>query len=162
MFLSVMWIIFCLFIFVGLGFELRASHVQSRWFKAWAISPVLFCSGHFGDGGRGLELIAQAGLEPLSLWISASQAAGITGVSHQCWAPCGLFWVKGPWEPALKRGPCFPFVKEIYIKEVCICSVWPTVLSHSEVLYFSSHRHVTGLPYPGTLKPLCHLAHDGI
>jgi hypothetical protein len=37
------------FVLVGMEFELRASHLQSRHTTAWAIPFVHFCSGYFGN-----------------------------------------------------------------------------------------------------------------
>jgi hypothetical protein len=51
---------------VGLGFELRASHLQSMDSNAWDMPPVHFCSGYFGGGSH--ELFGRTGLEPLPFW----------------------------------------------------------------------------------------------
>jgi hypothetical protein len=72
---------FYLFILVGLGFELRASHHCLN----HTSSP--FCSGYFGDGGLvnylpGLTSNHDPPLPP----ISASQVARIIGVSYWCLA----------------------------------------------------------------------------
>jgi hypothetical protein len=37
------------FFFVELGFELRASYLQSRHSTTWATPPIHFCSGYFGE-----------------------------------------------------------------------------------------------------------------
>jgi hypothetical protein len=68
-------------LFVGLGFELRASCLQSR--CLW-LEPCLqsICSGYFGDG---ISWTICLGRPPtiILLLISASQIAKITSMSHQ-------------------------------------------------------------------------------
>jgi hypothetical protein len=73
---------FCLsFWGVGLDFELRTSFLQSRCSNTWAILPVYFCSGYFGDGL--LRTVCPGCPKTTILLISASQVARITGMSHQ-------------------------------------------------------------------------------
>jgi hypothetical protein len=57
---------FFFFFLVGLGFELRASHLQSRCCTTYCLSSnsTPFCSSYFGDGS--FQLFAQAVLELLS------------------------------------------------------------------------------------------------
>jgi hypothetical protein len=52
---------------------------------AWAISPVPFCSGYFGDGGGSHKLFCPSWSWSMILLTLASQVPRITGVSH--WAP---------------------------------------------------------------------------
>jgi hypothetical protein len=77
--------------FVRLGFELRVLCLQSRWSTAWTTLPAHFSLVIFGDGGLKNYLSGLA--LTLIFLISASQVAGIIGVSHQCPAwhiPCSL------------------------------------------------------------------------
>jgi hypothetical protein len=79
-------VFFCLFVFVGLRLELRASHLQST----LPLKPHLQsnCSGYFED--RFCKLFSQ--LASIRLSISASQIARVTGASHQCPAS---YWILG-------------------------------------------------------------------
>jgi hypothetical protein len=68
---------------MGVGFELRASHLQSRCFPAWATPPV-----HFALISMEMEVswtICLGWPRPEILLISASQVAKIIGMS--CWYP---------------------------------------------------------------------------
>jgi hypothetical protein len=60
------------FVLVGLGFELRALHLQSRHYHLNQTSSP-FCSGYFGDGGlmNCLPKLA-SNLSPLDLSLSSS------------------------------------------------------------------------------------------
>jgi hypothetical protein len=82
---------------VGLGFDLRALHLQS-YHLSYTSSP--FCSGYFGYGV--LQTIFRAGL---ILLISASQVARITGVNHRCLAK-GLFLEQGEKKTLNKSHHC--------------------------------------------------------
>jgi hypothetical protein len=53
------------FVCVWLGFELKASHLQSRHSTAWAMPLSPFCSGYFEDGGI-FRAISPGCLEPQS------------------------------------------------------------------------------------------------
>jgi hypothetical protein len=87
------------YFFLGLEFELRALHLQSRRSNTWALSPVHFALVIFKDGV--LQTICPGWPRTTILWISASQVARTTGMSHQCWAICvilsllPLMWVWG-------------------------------------------------------------------
>jgi hypothetical protein len=70
-----------------LGFELRASHLQSRPPTTWAMPPVHFAVVIF----RGVCVGGSHELFPI-LPISGSQVAGITGVNHGC--PAHLSFLK--------------------------------------------------------------------
>jgi hypothetical protein len=72
------FIVFCLFFLVGLTFELKTSHLQSRCSTAWAMLPVHFALVILEMGS--CKLFPRA-----DLLISVSQVARITGVSH--WHP---------------------------------------------------------------------------
>jgi hypothetical protein len=75
---------FSLFFFflVGLGFEVRASCLQSRHSTAWAIPPVHFALVILEIGVSWGLSWPQIAILP----ISSSQVARITGVSHRCLA----------------------------------------------------------------------------
>jgi hypothetical protein len=64
---------------VGLGFELKASCLQSRCSAGWSIPLVHFCSGYFGDGIS--WTIFSDWPQTAILSISASQVAKIIGLS---------------------------------------------------------------------------------
>jgi hypothetical protein len=51
---------------MGLGFELRDLHLQTRHFTTWAMPLVHFALGILGMGSH--ELFAQAGVDPCSSW----------------------------------------------------------------------------------------------
>jgi hypothetical protein len=79
-------VLFCFVHFlVGLGFELRALHLQSRSSTAWATPLVHFALVilEIGILVNNLPELAPT----LTLPISASQVAGITGLSHWHLAP---------------------------------------------------------------------------
>jgi hypothetical protein len=80
-----MFVCLVVYFLVGLGFELRALHLQSRCSTVSHTSSP-FCSGYFGDGGLVNSLPLMATQTPFSS-ISASQVIRITGVSHQHWLP---------------------------------------------------------------------------
>jgi hypothetical protein len=66
------------FFLVGLRFELRASHLQSRYHLSHNSIP--FCSGYFGDGISRNSYLGWSWTTILQ--ISISQVARITSVSH--------------------------------------------------------------------------------
>jgi hypothetical protein len=74
---------FFFFFLIGLGFELRALHLQSRHSTTWTISPVHFALIIFGDGV--LQTICPDWPQTTILPISTSQRARIIGVSPWCW-----------------------------------------------------------------------------
>jgi hypothetical protein len=72
MFVSI-YVCMCVYVFVGLGFELRASHLQSRHSTHFAVVS-------FGDVGLKKYLLRLAlNCDPLN---SFSQVFSITGVNH--------------------------------------------------------------------------------
>jgi hypothetical protein len=70
------------FFFLGLGFELRASCLQSDTLYHLSNTSSPFCSGYLGDGI--LQIICLGWPRTMILPISASKVARITGVSHWC------------------------------------------------------------------------------
>jgi hypothetical protein len=82
--------VFCsLFFFLNsvLGFELRASHLLGRWSTTWATPPALLCVGFFQD--RISWTICPG-------WLSVSQRARVTGVSHRPPRPPALQVLRVP------------------------------------------------------------------
>jgi hypothetical protein len=77
------------FFFMGLEFELRVSHLQSRHFTLSHTSSS-FCSGYFGDGVWWTICPDWPHMAILS--VSASQIARITDMSHQHPAWSRWFW----------------------------------------------------------------------
>jgi hypothetical protein len=77
---------FCLFVLVGLEFELRASDLPSRLSTTGLVSHSTrpYGSGYFGDGDLTNYLPRLA--SNWILLISSSQVARIIGMSHQCLA----------------------------------------------------------------------------
>jgi hypothetical protein len=71
---------FFFFFLVGLGFELRASNLQSRRYTAWVIPSVHFALVILEMGS--CELFAQGWPQTLILLTSVSQEARIIGVSY--------------------------------------------------------------------------------
>jgi hypothetical protein len=71
------------FVLMGLGFELRASCLQSRYSTTWATTPVHFALVILEMGVS--QTISLGWSQTMILLISASQVATITGVSH--WHP---------------------------------------------------------------------------
>jgi hypothetical protein len=73
-----------LLFYVGLGFELRVSHLQCRCSTAWATPPVYFALVILEIGSCELT-IGQTWPLTTILLISASQVVRSTGVSHCSW-----------------------------------------------------------------------------
>jgi hypothetical protein len=78
------------FLFLAeLEFELRALCLQSWHSTTWAIPPVHFCSGYFGDGISGyfgdvvLWTICLNWSQTMILLVSASKVLRITNISYQ-------------------------------------------------------------------------------
>jgi hypothetical protein len=74
--------VYVFFFLVGLGFELSASHLQSRWSTTWATALVHFALVIFEDGVSWTICLGQP--QTKILLISASQVASITSMSHWC------------------------------------------------------------------------------
>jgi hypothetical protein len=81
--------LFSFFFLVGLGFEPRALHLQSRHSTAWATPPVHFALVILEMWSH--ELLAWAGLRVILL-ISASQVARITGLQVCTTGAWLCFW----------------------------------------------------------------------
>jgi hypothetical protein len=79
------WIFFGGWRWVGLGFELRVSRLQSRRSTAWVTSPVHFALVilEMGRWGGSCELFAPAGLEPWSSWSQPQAWANRTWPIYQ-------------------------------------------------------------------------------
>jgi hypothetical protein len=85
---SFLWFLFFFFFWLRLEFELRALLYHHS--TAWATPPVQFALIIFGDGILGT--ICPGLPRTVTLPISTSQVARITGVSHQCPAAHFFYW----------------------------------------------------------------------
>jgi hypothetical protein len=84
---------FFFFLVVVLKFELRASHLLSRYSTTWVTPPALFCASYFWD--RVSQTICLGWLQTKILLISASWVARIISVSHGHLAICfcGFYFI---------------------------------------------------------------------
>jgi hypothetical protein len=126
--------LFCLFFLVGLGFELRASHLQSRHTISWATPPVHFALIILEMGVSWTICPGWPRTEILP--ISTYQVTRITGVSHW-WLAC--MWLLNCLA-ILPSGSQFSYLA--YFKATLFCTV---VVSSDAVEQISPHRFLAAL-----------------